>query len=169
MADHYDLVPDLAEMLVAAFACRSDTVIFGQRVTLRLGIGEDDSAEAVAGKLREALGLGACEATRTASGTVCGVTPAALYASECEHGHPREGRLCARHAATAGLWCRECFEADGTVRYVTPALVPEAVARVAMPGRVSGKRGNHGPGCGCTPCKAEPSYQVAPAAGTEEQ
>jgi hypothetical protein len=137
MADHYDPVPDLALLLVAALGCRSDTVIYGQRVTLRLGIGEDDSAEVAAGVLRAALGLGACEAKRTASGTVCGVTPAALYGAECEHGHPREGRLCARHAATAGLWCRECFETDGKVRYVTPALVPEAVARVTMPGQVT--------------------------------
>jgi hypothetical protein len=35
----------------------------------------------------------------------------------------------------------------------------EAVARAVTPGQVNRKRGNHGPGCGCTPCKAEPSYQ----------
>lgn len=81
----------------------------------------------------------ACEGTGSVSGTACGITPAALYRAECGNGHPREGRLCARHAATAGLWCRECFEADGKVRYVTPVPVPEAVARVTMPGRaVSG-------------------------------
>lgn len=30
----------------------------------------------------------------------------------------------------------------------------ELLDRAAMPGQVSRKRGNHGPGCGCTPCKA---------------
>jgi hypothetical protein len=29
-----------------------------------------------------------------------------------------------------------------------------------------GQRVKHGPGCQCTPCKAEPSYQAAQAAGT---
>lgn len=43
----------------------------------------------------------------------------------------------------------------------------EAVARTAMPGQVSRKRGNHGPGCGCTPCKAEWPNEAALAAGTE--
>lgn len=80
----------------------------------------------------------ACEATGSKSGTACGVTPASLYRAECGGGHPREARLCARHAS-AGLWCRDCFEGGGTVRHVTPVPVPEAVARVTMPGRaVSG-------------------------------
>jgi hypothetical protein len=71
-----------------------------------------------------------CEATGTPSGTVCGVTPAALYAGACEHGHPREGRLCAKHASPpAALWCRECFELEGEASHVcdvTPVLVAEA-------------------------------------------
>jgi hypothetical protein len=80
----------------------------------------------------------ACRAAGSKSGTVCGVTPAALYKAECGSGHPREARLCAGHAA-ADLWCRDCFEGGGKVRYVTPVPVPEAAARVTMPGRaVSG-------------------------------
>jgi hypothetical protein len=48
----------------------------------------------------------------------------------------------------------------------------EAVARAVTPGQVSRKRGNHGPGCGCTPCKAEwpdEARQAAQAAGTEDR
>jgi hypothetical protein len=32
----------------------------------------------------------------------------------------------------------------------------ELLDRAAMPGQ----RVNHGPACGCTPCKAEPSYEA---------
>jgi hypothetical protein len=39
------------------------------------------------------------------------------------------------------------------------AALAELLGRAAMPGQVSGKHGNHGPGCGCTPCLAEPGYR----------
>lgn len=81
----------------------------------------------------------ACQATGTPSGTVCGEPPAGLYRAACVHGHVRVRRLCAGHASSEeGLWCRVCFELDGEAAHVcdvTPALVPEAVARVTMPGR----------------------------------
>lgn len=35
----------------------------------------------------------------------------------------------------------------------------EAVARAAMPSQVP-SRVKHGPWCGCTPCKNEPSYEA---------
>lgn len=166
MADHYDPVPDLAKLLDAALRAGWSALPYVDRLTEGLGLESSAGPDAAERLLREALGIKACtcpvggggglvvpdcggleecapscgegcQGTGSTSGTVCGVTPAALYRAECGNGHPRWGWLCARHAATAGLWCRECFEADGTVRYVTPALVPEAVARVTMPGRVA--------------------------------
>jgi len=176
MAEKYDPWPDLGKLIQAAIWGRHDAIRYGERIAHGIGVGEDDSAEAIAAVLKSAAGLRACrcaidggpglvlplacpvhgtpcevcggleeckrncgeacEATGTPSGTVCGVTPAGLYRAECGNGHPREGRLCARHAA-AGLWCRDCFEADGTVRHVTPVPVPEAAARVTMPGQVA--------------------------------
>jgi hypothetical protein len=69
MAENYDPVPDLAEMLVAALSYQSASMaVSGYRVTERLGIGKDDSAEVVVTELRKALGLKAC---------LCGITPGA--------------------------------------------------------------------------------------------
>jgi hypothetical protein len=175
----YDPAPDLGTLLGAVLDRDMTSAGYrAARLADHLGIGTGDSGEAIAGKLREALGLNApkcrcvtgggdliplacpvhgiacpscggleecaegctgeaCEVVRSLSRAGCSNSPAGLYGAECDLGHKREGWLCARHAVPGVLWCRECFEADGTVRYVTPVPVPEAVARLTMPGQVT--------------------------------
>ncbi len=56
MADKYDPVPDLAKMLAAGIGYRTDVIAYADRISERLGLGEDDSAEVIAEVLRKALG-----------------------------------------------------------------------------------------------------------------
>jgi hypothetical protein len=120
MADHYDPVPDLALLLIAARDCRSDTVIYGQRVTLRLGIDEDDSAEAAAGVLREALGLppgGTCELVSLRHGTPCTQPAVVRLTGTCACCGTTRRRACEEHRMPeAPWWCNACYrlpEPDG--------------------------------------------------------
>ena len=47
---------DLAALLVAALANRHDAFAYADRITSRLGIGEDDTPETAGAELRKALG-----------------------------------------------------------------------------------------------------------------
>lgn len=58
MADRDETIRDLADMLHAVITWgATDPRVYADRVCARLGIGEDDSAEAVEGVLRQALGI----------------------------------------------------------------------------------------------------------------
>lgn len=86
MAENYDPVPDLAEMFTRVLLGGRDGADAADRIAERLGLGEDDSPETVAGELRKALGLKACR---------CGITPGApsevippacpVHGIPCEH------------------------------------------------------------------------------------
>lgn len=56
MADNYDPIPDLAEVLAAVLADPIRVNVHADRIAEQLGLGEDDSAEVVAAELRKALG-----------------------------------------------------------------------------------------------------------------
>jgi hypothetical protein len=71
MADKYDPLPDLGRLLTEAldYDMTSASHHAGQ-IAERLGLGEDDSAEVVAGVLRKALGP-------DAPACLCGISPGA--------------------------------------------------------------------------------------------
>ena len=103
MAEEYDPVPDLAELLASAISYRSDVHVYADRISSQLGLGEDDSAGVVAEVLRKALG--AEEAARldgqlaTARGAISSLmrpqwkTDADEARWWDEHGLDRPGRL----------------------------------------------------------------------------
>jgi hypothetical protein len=68
MAEKYDPIPDLAEVLASVLADPIRVNVYADRIAERLGLGEDDSAEVAAEVLRKALGLKAC---------LCGISPGA--------------------------------------------------------------------------------------------
>ena len=57
MAEKYDPMLDLGNLVVTGLNYRNDTYHWASRIAERLGIGEDDYAETVAEVLRKALGL----------------------------------------------------------------------------------------------------------------
>jgi hypothetical protein len=56
MADTYDPLPDLGEVLAKVLADPIRVNVHADRIAERLGLGEDDTPGTVAGVLREALG-----------------------------------------------------------------------------------------------------------------
>jgi hypothetical protein len=56
-ANQYDPLPDLAALVQSALWGRRDVTAIADRITDRLGLGEDDSPEVAAEVLRKALGL----------------------------------------------------------------------------------------------------------------
>jgi hypothetical protein len=57
VAEQDDTVRDLAALVVAALACDRSTYAYADRITSRLGLGEDDDVAATEAELRKALGL----------------------------------------------------------------------------------------------------------------
>lgn len=56
MADRYDPLPDLAELVRSSMLYGRDCAAYAERIADRLGIGEDDTPAEIEARLREALG-----------------------------------------------------------------------------------------------------------------
>lgn len=56
VTDQPDILPDLAKLLIAGHAGRSDAFIYADRITSALGLGDDDGEAAAEAVLRKALG-----------------------------------------------------------------------------------------------------------------
>ncbi len=69
-AGKYDPLPDLAELLIAATWGRRDVMSIADRITDRLGLGEDDKAQAVEAEFRKALGMDVTQAERSEAGDI---------------------------------------------------------------------------------------------------
>ena len=110
MADRDDTIRDLAKLVRAALDTEGTAYRYADGVTSRLGLGEDDSAEAIEAGLREALGPGL---DRERLGTVLSaLEDAADYRREYQDGdcsdcdgngydaaRPDRGKLCGDHDA----------------------------------------------------------------------
>jgi hypothetical protein len=83
-ADKYDPIPDLAEVVVSALGYNTaDPAHYAGRVMMRLRVAEDESVQAVAAALREALGIKTCQCAIGGPGIV--IPPACpVHGIPCE-------------------------------------------------------------------------------------
>lgn len=132
MADQPGIFPDLARLLMAARAGRHDAFAYADRITSRLGLGEDVTDSAAEAALRTALGPAL---DREQLGTVlAALEDAADYRREYQDGYCADcgpapgGDLCGDHASDevmAAMYdmlhgelqerqgCRSCSLGDG--------------------------------------------------------
>ena len=136
MAEKYDPLPDLAKLLAAALRAGRDGAAYADRIAERLGLGEDDSAEVVAGVLREALGLavtGACELVPLKGGTACAHAAVVRLTGACLHGHVAERLVCQEHRTPGEpLWCRACYRLPEPGAHKCPVALFPAGASTAQ-------------------------------------
>jgi len=113
VTDPYDPVPDLAEVLASAISNPVRVNVHADRIAERLGLGEDDSPEAVAQVLREALGLPSnrtCELMTARGGVRCTRPAVTRLTGACLHGHVAERWVCEDdRVPEEPLWCRACY------------------------------------------------------------
>jgi hypothetical protein len=99
MAEDYNPLRDLGELVATAIAYSSDVHVYADRIASWLGLGEDDSGEVVAEVLSKALGLPACNCVISGGDLI--PFACALHGVPCEDCGGLEG--CAE----------DCGEAEG--------------------------------------------------------